>query len=88
VAEHAKQQAEKFKVLARVLDCDEDEAAFDERLQRLATTKPRATGSWSVQMAKVGSGYIAWLTPDGYGPKAEGPHFDTEAEARAWIAEQ
>ena len=33
-------QAEKFADLARELECDEDEAAFDERLKKLATTKP------------------------------------------------
>ena len=33
-------QAEKFANLARKLECDEDEAAFDERLKKLATAKP------------------------------------------------
>ncbi len=33
-------QAEKFADLARELECDEDEAAFDGRLKKLATTKP------------------------------------------------
>ena len=32
-----KTQAEKFADLARELECDEDEAAFDERLKKLAT---------------------------------------------------
>ncbi|WP_394762283.1 hypothetical protein [Phenylobacterium sp.] len=30
-------QAEKFADLARELECDDDEAAFDERLKKLAT---------------------------------------------------
>lgn len=30
-------QAEKFADLARELECDDDEAAFDERLRKLAT---------------------------------------------------
>ena len=30
-------QAEKFADLARELECDEDEEAFDERLKKLAT---------------------------------------------------
>lgn len=29
-------QADKFRDLARKLECDEDEARFDERLKRLA----------------------------------------------------
>jgi hypothetical protein len=34
-------QPDKFRDLARDLECDEDEAAFDERLKRLATaTRP------------------------------------------------
>jgi len=31
-------QIDKFRDLARELECDEDEAAFDERLKRLART--------------------------------------------------
>jgi hypothetical protein len=34
-------QLDKFKELARELECDDDEAAFDERLRRLATA-PKA----------------------------------------------
>lgn len=34
-------QAEKFADLARELECDEDEAAFDERLKKLAATAPK-----------------------------------------------
>lgn len=34
-------QAEKFADLARELECDEDEDAFDERLKKLATA-PKA----------------------------------------------
>ncbi len=39
----AKSQAEKFQDLARELECDEDEAAFDERLRRLVTAPKAAT---------------------------------------------
>lgn len=81
-------QADKFVDLARELECDDDEAAFDERLKKLATSKPKVEGTWAVQMAKVGNGYNAWFTPDGYGPKVEVGHFDTEAQALAWIAAQ
>ena len=35
--EQAKPQLDKFKDLARELECDDDEAAFDERLKKLAT---------------------------------------------------
>ena len=36
-------QIDKFRDLARELECDEDEAAFDERLRKIATApKPPA----------------------------------------------
>ena len=41
MAEQAKPQVEKFQELARELECDDDEAAFDERLKKLATA-PKA----------------------------------------------
>ncbi len=34
-------QADKFKRLAREVEADEDEAAFDEKLKRLAKAKPK-----------------------------------------------
>lgn len=33
-------QVDKFRELARELECDEDEAAFDERLKKLAPKTP------------------------------------------------
>jgi hypothetical protein len=33
-------QAEKFKAAARALECDEDEARWDERLKKVAGHKP------------------------------------------------
>lgn len=33
-------QADKFRDLARELGCDEDEAAWDERLRQVAAHKP------------------------------------------------
>ena len=35
-----KPQADKFRDLARQLECDEDEKAFEEKVRRVATTKP------------------------------------------------
>jgi hypothetical protein len=35
-----KPQSERFIETARELGCDEDEAAFDEKLKRIATAKP------------------------------------------------
>ena len=37
MSEVPKTQAAKFADLARELECDDDEAAFDERLKKLAT---------------------------------------------------
>ncbi len=36
-----KSQRERFIETARELGCDEDEAAFDEKLKRIATAKPK-----------------------------------------------
>ncbi len=36
-----KSQIEKFKKVARELDCDDSEAAFDERLREIAKSPPR-----------------------------------------------
>ncbi len=38
---HESNQIDKFRDLARELECDEDEARFDERLKKIATA-PRA----------------------------------------------
>jgi hypothetical protein len=35
-------QADRFIETARELGCDEDEAAFDEKLKRIATVKPKS----------------------------------------------
>ncbi|MCW5725120.1 MAG: hypothetical protein KIS81_09185 [Maricaulaceae bacterium] len=35
-------QTEKFKALARELECDEDEKVFDDKLRRIAQPKPPA----------------------------------------------
>lgn len=35
-------QLERFKEAARALGCDEDEAAFDEKLKAIARRKPKA----------------------------------------------
>jgi len=36
-----KDQAARFKQVARELSCDEDEAAFEKRLKRIAQAPPR-----------------------------------------------
>ena len=38
-----KSQADKFSGLARELECDDDEAAFDERLKKLAKAPQKPT---------------------------------------------
>ena len=40
MADDPKPQLDKFKDLARELECDEDEDAFDERLKKLAKAPP------------------------------------------------
>jgi hypothetical protein len=40
IAPDPKEQHKRFIETARELGCDEDEAAFDEKLKRIATAKP------------------------------------------------
>jgi hypothetical protein len=45
VADNTKpNQVERFKEAARALECDEDEAAFDEKLKGIAKPKVRLDG--------------------------------------------
>ena len=37
-----KTQADKFRDLARQLECDEDEKAFEERVKRVAKAQPKS----------------------------------------------
>jgi hypothetical protein len=39
-------QGKRFIETARELGCDEDEAAFDEKLKRIATVKPKQEGAY------------------------------------------
>jgi hypothetical protein len=41
-ADDGRSQIDKFREAARELETDDDEAAFDERLKKLATPKPKA----------------------------------------------
>ena len=38
-------QVERFRDLARQLECDEDEKAFEEKVRKVATSKPPAKES-------------------------------------------
>lgn len=40
MTEAPKSQSDKFKEAARELECDEDEARWDERLKEVASAKP------------------------------------------------
>jgi hypothetical protein len=39
----SKEQSKRFIDTARELGCDEDEAAFEEKLKRIATAKPESS---------------------------------------------
>lgn len=41
-AERKRDQVERFQETARQLGCDENEKAFDEKLRKIATAKPKA----------------------------------------------
>jgi len=78
-----KHQVDKFRDVARQLECDEDEKAFEEKVRRVA--QATVEGTWEVLPLKDGSGFYPHFTPKGYGPTHNGPDFPTEAEAQAWI---
>jgi hypothetical protein len=40
MSEEPKSQSDKFKEAARALECDEDEARWDERLRKVARQRP------------------------------------------------
>jgi len=42
-----KSQTEQFKETARFLECDEDEVAFEKKLKRLSSHKPKKEASKS-----------------------------------------
>lgn len=46
-------QHDRFIETARALSCDEDEAAFDEKLKQIARHKPRHTPAANPKPAKV-----------------------------------
>jgi hypothetical protein len=79
-------KADKFRDLARELECDEDEAAFDERLKALARSRP--PGTREVKSLKVGVGYYGLFTPSVHAAIEPGPVFPTEIEAKTFVAEQ
>ncbi len=84
-------QLDKFRDLARDLECDEDEAAFEETVRKVANSsvqQPEPGGEWKVEDAKRGRGYKAKFYPVGYGPSPESDAFPTPEEAQAWISEQ
>ena len=49
----ASEQIDRFKEAARQLDCDEDEAAFDEKLKAIAKQKPRGDDASATKESKV-----------------------------------
>jgi hypothetical protein len=49
----ASDQYRRFIETARELGCDEDEAAFDEKLKRIATVKPKTKNKRKIREAKI-----------------------------------
>jgi len=75
-------QVDKFRQLARELEADEDEERFEDQVRRIATKGQ--PGAWHVKQLKDGT-CAPSFAPHGFAPEWEGPSFQTEAEARAWI---
>lgn len=42
MTEDTKPRADKFRDMARELECDEDEASFEDKVRKVATSKPEA----------------------------------------------
>ena len=80
-----KPQIDKFRDAARELECDDDEAAFDERLKRLAHAKRPKPGSWRVDFAHP-HGHRANFYPEGSDSWTSSPIFATPQEVYAWLA--
>jgi hypothetical protein len=80
----AKPQAEKFADLARELECDESEEAFDERLRVVAGSFKNVPGRWTVEPVKDG-GYKARFIPSSDGSERNVTGFATEKEAADWV---
>ncbi len=80
-----KPQADKFRDLARELECDDDEARFAERVKRLAKASRPKAGYWRVDFA-VPHGHRANFYPEGNDTWAPGPVFATPQEVEAWLA--
>lgn len=81
-------QFDKFRDAARALECDDDEARFDERVKKLVKHKPVADMSHArakvakldAQMAKLDSGAPAHDPSDG------GLRASLEGQRRTWLA--
>lgn len=83
----ASDQVDKFRQLARELECDEDEARFDERLGKLATaSKAEAkAGHWRVEFVKAGHGHHAVFHPDTADTWPSSPVYPTPQDVYAWL---
>lgn len=82
-----KPQLDKFRDLARELDCDDDQAAFDEKLKRLAKASRPKDGYWRVDFATP-HGHRANFYPVGSDAWASSPVFDTLQQVEAWLLER
>jgi len=85
--EQAKPQIDKFKQLARELECDENEAAFDERLKKMAKGARQNCGEWHVRDLKNSSGFYALFTPNEYASEERSPYYPTRGEVYEWLAQ-
>lgn len=83
-----KPQIDKFRDLARELECDDDEARFDERLGKLATAAPKAAkaGEWLVENLGAGQGFHAvFHAKTAIDTWSASPVFPTPQGAYQWL---
>jgi hypothetical protein len=80
-------QVDKFRDLARELECDDDEAAFDARLKTLAGAQATAAkaGHWRVEFVKAGHGHHAVFHPDTADTWPSSSTFPTPQGVYQWL---
>jgi hypothetical protein len=89
MADSERSQIDKFRDAARELETDDDEAAFDERLRRLAKARRPKAGYWRVEFPTGAGRAQARFHPDDPANSwSPSPAFDSMTEADAWLVEQ
>jgi hypothetical protein len=82
-----KPQADKFRDLARDLECDEDEKAFEETVRKVAnpTNTPKKAGHWRVDFAVPNGHRANFYSEDGSDGWRSSDIFSTPEQVEDWL---